>query len=514
MNSSIKLAGLFCASVSTCAIMSVATAQTATAPDQGPATRGMNGTSQTSNAAQSGSNRDSTDVGPRAQDTAAGGADAAALGPEASSQAAAVSSDADIIVTGSRTIQNGNAMPTPVTVLSTQQLNIATPRSIVDALQTLPSVGGTNPRTAGSTNAAFASGSRTLDLRGVGTLRTLVLFDGVRVAPSSQGGEVNVDLIPSLLLQRVDIVTGGASAVYGSDAVAGVVNFITDRTYNGIKLDAQAGISKYGDAGEQKIGIAAGHGFLNGRVHVEGSYEYQNDDLVVGRRGRDWAKECEITGLGTAAVPYTRTCNDRNSAVSPFGRFANTAASGPLRDTVFKTDGVLSPFVHGTPTTSTGFESGGDGEYFPFGSLVAGSRTHKAFGRLDLDITDDIHFYAQALAAQCQQRGQRAVLERDHQRDQRVPGARVPTATGRSGRQNIIVFEGPVTGRWRHARHARRADNGDGRVGGRSWRVQVELKLLAFAQPAEDVHRPERGPREGIRSAGRGDQSRQRANRL
>ena len=326
---------------------------------------------------------------PRLMGALLAGASALAFSSVASAQASDVVEE--VVVTGSRTIQTGNDMPTPVTVVSTEQLQIATPRGVIDGLSALPTITSTGPRTR-------AEGGRTISLRGVGTLRTLVLFDGRRVPPTAQGGEVNVDLVPSMLLQRVDVVTGGASAVYGSDAVAGVVNFITDRNFNGYKIEGQYGVSKYGDGKDVKLGFAAGMDVLAGRGHIVGSYEYQ-DIEEVRQIERDWDNDVwAISGLGTAANPYVRTKNFRNSNLSYFGTIPNAARNGPLRDMSFRENGVLSPFRHGTPTGSSGFESGGDGEWAPFYSLQSASETHKAFGRFDYDLTENVHAYAQVAA--------------------------------------------------------------------------------------------------------------------
>lgn len=394
MSSFHRLAGGLLACSSILAISSAASAQVpGAAIPQTPPAPGASGAlqPQTSEAGAAPSSQPDTEQ--NAQDTPAEVAAA-----DSPTTAAADASAEDIVVTGSRTLQNGNSSPTPVTVVSTGQLAIASPRNVIDALQTLPSVQGSGPRTVGNTSGNGNSGGRTLNLRGVGVLRTLVLFDGQRLAPTSVGGEVSVDIVPSMLLQRVDIVTGGASAVYGSDAVAGVVNFITDRAYNGVKLDAQSGISKYGDGGQVKLGAAFGKKIFGDRAHIEASYEFEDNAIIDTKQKRPWFNYTEITGLGTAASPYVRTVNTRNGNVSPAGNFNNVAGNGVLRDTIFRDDGALSPFIHGNPTGTTGFESGGEGEYFPFASLAAGSRTHKAFGRFDLDVTDGIHFYAQGAA--------------------------------------------------------------------------------------------------------------------
>nr|WP_253951148.1 TonB-dependent receptor plug domain-containing protein [Novosphingobium sp. SG751A] len=95
-------------------------------------------------------------------------------------------------------------------------------------------------------------------MRSLGALRTLILYDGHRVPPTTPDGQVNVDMIPQTLLQRVDLVTGGVSAVYGSDAMSGVVNFIPDTTFTGLKWNAQSGISQRGDDNSFQAGAAWG----------------------------------------------------------------------------------------------------------------------------------------------------------------------------------------------------------------------------------------------------------------
>ena len=124
-----------------------------------------------------------------------------------------------------------------------------------------------------------------LNLRNFGVSRTLVLLDGHRVAPSNQDGTVDVDTLPQMLMSRVDVVTGGASAVYGSDAVAGVVNFILDKNFTGFKYDINAGISKYGDAAAEKIGFAWGTELFGGRGHYEMSMRFFHQDMIpIGAR--------------------------------------------------------------------------------------------------------------------------------------------------------------------------------------------------------------------------------------
>ena len=184
--------------------------------------------------------------------------------------AAARDSELDeITVTGSRIIADNVRSPNPITAITTEEAQLTTPSDIADALNKLPEFlaggpnGGATPRSQG--NGATNNGNNVLALRAFGASRTLVMLDGHRVVPSNQNGTVNIDVLPQMLVSRVDIVTGGASAVYGSDAVAGVVNYVLDKNFTGLKLEANAGISKYGDGEAGEFGVAWGTSLLDGR---------------------------------------------------------------------------------------------------------------------------------------------------------------------------------------------------------------------------------------------------------
>jgi iron complex outermembrane receptor protein len=303
----------------------------------------------------------------------------------------------EVVVTGSRVIQNGNNSPTPLTVVTADQLAQTNPSTVIDGLISLPVFAGGRTPTTQPGNSSQNNASRTLNLRNVGATRTLVLFDGRRVAPTSPLGEVNADFVPSMLLQRVDVVTGGASAVYGSDAVAGVVNFITDRNFNGYKIDAHYGRSERGDGDEYKLGIAGGMPLFGGRGHIEGSYEYFNSPGIFSKLGRKWGQAVySVQGAGTTANPYHLIRDTRISSTS-FGGFITAAnpATNPLRDMTFRQNGILDKFQHGTPSGNTGIESGGDGGYYSTASLQSLYQSDLAFARFDYDVTDSVHFYSE-----------------------------------------------------------------------------------------------------------------------
>ncbi|HEX4635530.1 MAG TPA: TonB-dependent receptor, partial [Rhizomicrobium sp.] len=272
-----------------------------------------------------------------------------------------------------------------------------TPTDIPDALNKLPDfIGGASPRS--QNNGQNNNSGNTLNLRNLGPTRTLVLLDGQRVAPSNRDGTVNVDALPQMLMSRVDVVTGGASAVYGSDAVAGVVNFILDKKFAGFKYDVNAGISKYGDAAEERIGLAWGTDLFGGRGHYELALRlFQQDGIQMqarpyGYNHNTWTQ----AGNGTAANPFVNV---------PYGHLFNQGTTGTitcgtgcnLNSYTFTGAGQLVPMVHGIPTGTAGLESGGDGGFEDnIATLQSRQRQGEFFNRFSYDITPDMNFYVQA----------------------------------------------------------------------------------------------------------------------
>src|SRR5215469_16588446 len=154
----------------------------------------------------------------------------AALPNVAQAQQPAPAGVENVVVTGSRVISDAASSPTPLTIISTDDLKATAPIDIPEGLNKLPVFqGSTGIGRPGDGSHNYSSD--TLDLRNFGSQRTLVLLDGHRVTPSNDDGTVDVDTLPQMLIQRVDVVTGGASAVYGSDAVTGVVNFVLDKKF-------------------------------------------------------------------------------------------------------------------------------------------------------------------------------------------------------------------------------------------------------------------------------------------
>ena len=180
-------------------------------------------------------------------------------------QSAEQAVDRDIVVTGSRIQRGGFTAPTPVTAIGRDRLEDTASSNIGDVLSQLPSFRATSSPSATQTTPGTAVGARVLELRGLGAPRTLVLVNGRRFVPTTVQGTVDSNYIPGILIDRVDVVTGGASAAYGSDAVAGVVNFVLNNKLQGIRAEVQSGISQQGDDRTLFLAGAYGTSFAGGR---------------------------------------------------------------------------------------------------------------------------------------------------------------------------------------------------------------------------------------------------------
>lgn len=206
---------------------------------------------------------------------------------------AAASSEAEttaIVVTGSRIDRPNLSSPAPVTSVTIADLPSGGDVSLGDALNELPALRSTYSQ-SNSTRFIGTAGLNLLDLRGLGTNRTLVVVNGRRHITSQPGVPTSVDIntIPTDLVERVDIATGGNAAVYGADAVAGVVNFVLKRDFEGIRLRGQGGISSENDRGSYFVSLTAGENFADGRGNVAFSAEYAfQNDLYYTDRDRQY----------------------------------------------------------------------------------------------------------------------------------------------------------------------------------------------------------------------------------
>jgi iron complex outermembrane receptor protein len=313
----------------------------------------------------------------------------------------------EVVVTGSR-VTTGASSPTPLTVVSMDALQEIKPSTLADALHAIPVFAGNRsvlntPTSTGGSGAGNGAANQA-NLRNLGALRNLVLMDGYRLPPTSIINIVDIDMVPQMLLDRVETVTGGASAVYGSDAISGVVNFITDKTFTGLKTQTHYGESRFGDSSQIEVGIAFGTPVGNGG-HFIASYEYRDDEGVLYRSERPWYRRTAGAGNGTAALPYA-LYHDGTMSNLPFGGRITCPGTCSLNGQYFASNGVLSPFVSGTAivipgvnaagapvsTTVANVQIGGAGGYYDT-SLKAPLKSHQFYTRFDKELSDNLKFF-------------------------------------------------------------------------------------------------------------------------
>ena len=223
----------------------------------------------------------------------------AAASPTLAQDAAAGSTNAveQVIVSASRINIAGYQQPTPVTVVGAEQLARDAQTDIGDVIRQLPAFGtSSGPNNSSSANFIVSStpGIDVVNLRQLGVLRTLVLFDGQRVVASSVSGGVDLSTMPSSLVQRVDVVTGGASAAWGSDAVAGVVNVILNKNFDGFAANVEGSDSWKDDHRQYKGELSYGTDFAGNRGHIIASVSYLSSPDTFFINQRSWFKNTRL----------------------------------------------------------------------------------------------------------------------------------------------------------------------------------------------------------------------------
>ena len=248
-----------------------------------------------------------------------------------------------IVVTGSRIARPELESVSPVTTVSAEQIELTGTVTIESLINDLPNVIPGNNR---SSNNAGGENFATLDLRGLGPNRTLILVDGERLAASSTNGTIDVSQVPTSLIQRIDVVTGGASAVYGSDAIAGVINFILKQDYEGAEVTGQVGVAEAGVGFNFNVQGLIGGNFADGRgnVTLSASY-YDRDPVSQGRFGYSRVSAALATENGQLIVADNPSdvSNPANivasggSGTNPFGSAIALSGNG------FRNLGTLLP---------------------------------------------------------------------------------------------------------------------------------------------------------------------------
>lgn len=323
----------------------------------------------------------------------------------------------DVVVTGTRVVRDGFQAPTPLTVLTLEDIQNSSPsNNIADFVNQLPALAGsTRPANSRLNLSSGQAGINALNLRNLGPERTLVLLDGRRSAPSTINGLVDVNTLPQALIERVEVVTGGASAAYGSDAVAGVVNFVLDKKYRGLKVQADAGVTEEGDGFNYSFSVAGGTSFADGRGHVLLSGELAHRDGIFSTDDREWNQlgfirfenpaYNAVTNSGVPFYTFVRNAGAANS--TPGGLITNSTGgtANRLRGIYFGQNGQVLQYQYGALTfpSATGTAvplrtQGGDWRVNDSGRRIGldpEDDRHGVFGRASFEVVDGVELFAE-----------------------------------------------------------------------------------------------------------------------
>ncbi len=295
---------------------------------------------------------------------------------EAGADAATVG---EIIVTGSRITASGFQAPTPTSVIGAEQLSLNAQPNVFATIAQLPSLQGSSGTTTNTfSTSSGQQGLSSFSLRGLGTIRTLTLLDGQRVVPANVTGVPDISLFPQLLIDRVDVVTGGASASYGSDAVGGVVNFITNKKFEGFKANVSGGVTTYGDDKQGLFQAAFGKAFLDDRLHFEASVEYDHEQGVPAGGfgedapgGRDWYTTATLVNTGQANNGSPQYLYREHAQAYQYTKYGLISA-GPLQGTAFDKNGNPFQFQYGSNGVPTKAANGNVTGCYSSGAFCVG----------------------------------------------------------------------------------------------------------------------------------------------
>lgn len=320
-----------------------------------------------------------------------------------------------IVVTGSRVTRDGFEAPTPVMVLTQEDIQNTSPtNNLADFVNQMPALAGSiRPSNSRLELSNGIAGINALNLRSLGTVRTLVLIDGRRSVGSTANGVVDINTIPQSLVERVEVVTGGASAAYGSDAVAGVTNFILNKDFSGLKLSGDVGVTDEGDGFNYSADIAAGFKFADGRGRLIVAGEIAHSDGIF-QVDRDWNHTGFVriqnpAWTANSTVPRYLLRTQVGAANSTPGGLITGSAGGTanrLCGTYFGQGGSINQYQYGALTfpspacsSTPSLTQGGDWQVNDSGRRIGLSPEedrYGLFGRLSFEVSDGITVFAEA----------------------------------------------------------------------------------------------------------------------
>jgi len=329
-----------------------------------------------------------------------------ALGVAVSAAQAQEGQVEEVVVTGSRIVRQDYVSNSPIVTVNQEALRQTGAVTVENGLNQLPQF---TPGAGATTSFPPSGGRATLNLRGLGTNRLLVLMDGRRVQPGGTDGTVDINLIPSALIQSVETITGGASSTYGSDAMAGVVNFKLKRNFEGLQFDAQYGVAEKGDAVSRQAAVTWGGRFADDRGRAVVSFEFLNRGGAI-RANRDFFALSQLSpNTPNGAVNLGANPPSQAAVNQVFGRYGALptgviSRAGPFG---FNSDGTL---YTAAPTTSPVLNYRGPLDNYLVNynnAIVANSgriisiqsplTRYNTFALAEYKLTDHIQFYGQAL---------------------------------------------------------------------------------------------------------------------
>jgi iron complex outermembrane recepter protein len=311
----------------------------------------------------------------------------------------------EVVVTGTRIQQSGMQTPTPVTVVEADELRAMAPGTLVDGLSQLPQFFGN--QTPSSGDGWFTRGGYgNLNLRGLGINRTLTLLDGRRMISSTAFGGVDVNVFPEAMVQRVETVTGGASAAYGTDAVAGVTNFILDTDFTGFDTRVQGGVTSRGDGDNYEVSVSFGTE-IGSRGHLLVSGEAFDQDGIHSYEDRDWYQGWGTIPDADGMLLIRPQIVSRNSSFDGLILAPGSALNGLQ----FRPDGSVAPFELsdttyspaplpvGVPPARQSIVNGGSGDDLgaEVETLLPDIERDSVFLYFDYDLSDNLTVYGQAI---------------------------------------------------------------------------------------------------------------------
>lgn len=333
--------------------------------------------------------------------------------PSAAPGSAGTAANNEIVVTGSRIRHNPLDQKSPITFVDHSDIEKTGLNSVSEVLQQLPSVGGgLNNRfnTSGNNGnppdgAGVGAGAAEIDLRHLGSKRTLVLVDGLRfingASASGVPGSVDLNVIPESMIDRVEVLQDGASAIYGSDAIAGVVNIITKTGQNGLQASAQLGIQDEGDGFTQNYQLSWGNGTDHSTQIVVGASYVKNGSVFAGDRA-----------ISAFPTPYGTSCLDGGcSSGTPLGRFIVLGQDLTLRGPVIGRVPVYNPADPTDPNSDfKAFTTADRFNFAPYNYLLTPLERFGGFIDVRQEINPDTHFTVKFLANRRNSKNQAAPL--------------------------------------------------------------------------------------------------------